>query len=181
MPDKPILVRPIPPLIVNESGALGPLNLNDYIHPADAEEGELHFMAELSDGSALSKGLICTESGTLGGIPAAGTEGTYDIVIHATSPSGAELATNVSLTIKERISMLEGHQYFTDLKAKVWDALGQNLPLPEIESLLDRPLTLVEVYYLMQQFATMTIWDVHNLDLPGDVVQLNLEGASPHF
>src|SRR5579862_1230556 len=136
----PILIKPIPSLIVNEGGALGPLNLNEYIHPADTDSGKLRFMAELSDGSALTKGLICTESGTLGGIPAAGTEGIYEIVIHATSPSGAELTAKVHLTIKERISMLEGHQYFTDLKAKVWDALGQNLPLPEIESLLDRPL-----------------------------------------
>jgi hypothetical protein len=67
------------------------------------------------------------------------------------------------------------------LKSKVWEALGQGLPLPEMESLIDRPLTLVELYYLMQRFATMTIWDVNNLDLPSENIVLQLKDASPHF
>lgn len=182
MPDQtPVLIKPIPPQVVNEGGAFGPLNLNDFIQSSPTEKSPLQFYAELSDGRSLTQGLICTENGTLGGIPAAGTEGFYEIVIHAKNPSGAELTANMQLTVKERISMLEGHQYFTDLKAKIWEALGENSPLPEIESLLDRPLTLVEVYYLIQRFATMTIWDVHNLDQPGDNVKLELEGANPHF
>ncbi len=182
MPDQsPVLIKNIPSLIVNEGAALGPLNMNDFIQPPDAEEGPLKFTAELSGGAALIQGLICTESGTLGGIPAAGTEGDYEIVILAKTVSGGQLTTKFTLTIKERISMLEGHQYFTDLKSKVWEALGQDLPLPEIESLINRPLTLVEVYYLMQRFATMTIWDVHNLDLPGENKKLELEGANEHF
>lgn len=182
MPDQlPVLIKPIPPQVVNEGAAFGPLNLNDFIKLSEGETGSLQFYAELTDGRSLTQGLICTESGTLGGIPATGTEGFYEVVIHAKSPSGVELAAEVQLTVKERISMLEGHQYFTDLKAKIWEALGENSPLPEIESLLDRPLTLVEVYYLIQRFATMTIWDVHNLDLPGENVKLQVEGASPHF
>ncbi len=182
MPDQPpVLIKPIPPQVVNEGAAFGPINLNDFIHPSEEDKSPLQFLAELSDGQALSQGLICTESGTLGGIPAIGTEGFYEIIIHAKSASGAELKTELKLTVKERISMLEGHQYFTDLKSKIWEALGANSPLPEIESLLDRPLTLVEVYYLIQRFATITIWDVHNLDLPGDNVKLQLEDASPHF
>ncbi len=177
----PVLVKSVPPQIVNEGAAFGPINLNEYIQQPNAEGGTLKFVAELSDGSALIQGLICTESGTLGGIPAPGTEGGYEIVIYARNAEGGELTTKVSLTVKERISMLEGHQYFTDLKSKIWEALGQNLPLPEMESLIDRPLTLVEVYYLIQRFATLTIWDVHNLEPPGEIKKLQLEGASPHF
>lgn len=180
MPEQmPILIKPIPPQIVNEGAAFGPINLNDYIQLPD-NKSPLKFYAELSDGRALIDGVICTESGTLGGIPAVGMEGIYVITIHAQG-AGDEFTTSISLTVKERISMLEGHQYFTDLKSKIWEALGSNSPLPEIESLLDRPLTLVEVYYLIQRFATMTIWDVHNLDVPGDNIKIQPEGVSPHF
>lgn len=182
MPDQlPVLIKPIPPQVVNEGAAFGPLNLNDHIQSSKEEKSPLQFSAELSDGRSLPQGLICTESGTLGGIPASGTEGFYEVLVYAKNPLGGEFSVTVQLTIKERISMLEGHQYFTDLKAKIWEALGDNAPIPEIESLLDRPLTLVEVYYLIQQFATMTIWDVHNLDLPGENIKLKLEDSSPHF
>ncbi|MBV8802692.1 MAG: hypothetical protein JO131_06995, partial [Gammaproteobacteria bacterium] len=42
-------------------------------------------------------------------------------------------------------------------------------------------LTAVEIYYLMQRFATLTIFDVYNLDPPGKPILLNLPGASPHY
>jgi hypothetical protein len=180
-PQPLVLIKAIPSQIVNEGAAWGPLNLNDFISSSDPDDKTVQFTAELSDGRALTRGLICTESGTLGGIPAAGTQGVYEIVILAENAEGEDLTTKFTLTIKERISLLEGHQYFTDLKSKVWEALGQNLPLPDMQSLIDRPLTLVEVYYLMQRFATMTIWDVHNLEVPGEKTELQLTDASPHF
>lgn len=176
----PILIKAIPPQIVNEGAAFGPLNLNNFIQ-SPAESGVVQFVAELSDGRALTKGLICTSNGTLSGIPALGTQGTYELVILAKNASDAPLTTKFTLTIKERISMVQGHQYFTDLKSKVWEALGQDLPLPEMGNLVERPLTLVEVYYLMQRFATLTVWDVNNLESPSDKIVLQLEGTSKHF
>jgi hypothetical protein len=182
MPGKPpVLTKPIPSQIVNEGATFGPLNLSDFIQPPDPESGPVQFVAELSDGRALPKGLICIASGTLSGIPAAGTLGSYEIIVTASLPAGDSLSARFNLTIKERITIGQSHHYFTDLKAKVWEALGQNLPLPELSEMLDRPLTLVELYYLMQRFATLTIWDVYNLDTPSDKIALNLEGASSHY
>lgn len=176
----PILIKAIPPQIVNEGAAFGPLNLNNFIQ-SPAESGVAQFVAELADGRALPKGLICTSNGTLSGIPALGTQGTYELVVLAKNAANASLTIKFTLTIKERISMVQEHQYFTDLKARIWEALGEDLPLPDIGSLVDRPLTLVEVYYLMQRFATLTIWDVNNLEAPGEKIVLQLEDASPHF
>lgn len=176
----PSLTKVIPPQIVNEGAAFGPLNLNNFIQ-SSAESGVVQFVAELSDGRALPKGLICTSNGTLSGIPALGTQGIYELVILAKNAADVPLMAKLTLTIKERISMVQEHQYFTDLKSKIWEALGENLPLPDIGNLVDRPLTLVEVYYLMQRFATLTIWDVNNLEIPSGKIILQLKGASQHF
>lgn len=182
MPDQSlVLIKAIPPQVVNEGAVLGPLDLSEFIGSSDGENTPVQFVGGLSGGRPLTQGLICTESGTLGGIPAAGTHGAYEIMILAKNVAGAELTTTLSLTINESISMLEGHQYFTELKSQVWEALGQNLPLPDMQSMGERPLTLAEVYYLMERFATMTIWDVHNLETPSDHGVLQLEGESPHF
>jgi hypothetical protein len=85
------------------------------------------------------------------------------------------------LTIKERIEIGKESQFYTGLKSQIWDALGKNQPVPEFEELFQHQLTAVEIYYLMQRFATLTIYDVYNLDAPGDPVLLTLPGASPHY
>ncbi|MCD6039199.1 MAG: hypothetical protein K0S27_599 [Gammaproteobacteria bacterium] len=176
-----VLIKAIPHQIVNEGAALGPLNLSDFIQSSETDGSDIRFVAELSDGRALTKGLICTSYGTFGGIPSVGTQGAYEVVILAKNASGAQLTTKFSLTIKERISMMEGDQYFTHLKSRVWEALEQDLPLPDMSQLGDRPLTLVEIYYLMERFATLTIWDVNNLETVGNKIALQLADCSPHF
>lgn len=82
--------------------------------------------------------------------------------------------------IKAQMAM-EDPLLLSDLKSKVWDALAQNLPLPDIAELLHRPLTAIEIYYLLERFATLTIWDVYNLEAPGEKHLLQLEGASKHY
>lgn len=42
--------------------------------------------------------------------------------------------------------------------------------------------TPAEAYYLMQRFATLTLWDAYNLEPPSrDFVELSLKEASPHY
>lgn len=180
MANPPILIKAVPDQIVNEGAAWGPLNLNEYIQSPDAESGELNFQGELTNGAALPKGIICTQNGTLSGIPGAGTQGDYEIKITARNASQIPLETTLRLTIKSRIT-IESIEAFNELKSRVWDALGKDLPLPEIGAFFDRPITPAEVYYLLQRFATLTVWDVYNLDPPLEKVLLNLEGENKHF
>ncbi|HSW93389.1 MAG TPA: hypothetical protein VLJ15_03430 [Gammaproteobacteria bacterium] len=77
--------------------------------------------------------------------------------------------------------MSEENQPYHKVKSDIWEALVKNLPLPDLGSVLNRPITPTEVYYLLQQFATLTIWDVYNLDSPGELVPMNLPGMSPHY
>lgn len=172
------LIKPIPAQIVNEGATYGPLNLKDFIQ----SESKMYLRAELADGQPLPKGLICTSEGIINGIPAKDTQGSYKVIVVAVNDETEELSTEFDFTINPRLTMdNDANELFRKLKSEVWDALGKNLPLPDMAEILNRPITLTEIYYLLQRFATLTIWDVYNLDYPGEKILLNLEGVSPHY
>lgn len=58
-----------------------------------------------------------------------------------------------------------------------------NSPLlsEHVASAKSRPVTKADVYYLLERFAPLTIWDALNLDAPGRKVLIDLQNASPHF
>lgn len=180
----PTLVAPIPSQIVNEGAVYGPLDLNEYIQCSDPNSGKTYFFAELEDGSALPKGIICTGDGTITGIPAAGTHGVYTFRVTAENDAGKPCTAEISFTIKERMSVEtteNGAAAFGNFKTKVWEALKDNLPLPELTEILNRPISAVEIYYLLERYATLTIWDVYNLDAPGEKKRLDIKGLNEHF
>lgn len=143
------------------------------------------FFAELDDGTSLFKGLVCTTAGLVSGIPAKGTAGSYEIIIIAENDSGIPLTTQFHFTVNENLASdnrEKSSEWWTELKSKVWEALGQDLTtIPDLQELYDRPITAAEIYYLLERFATLTIWDAYNLEPPGDKVLLTLEDANPHY
>jgi hypothetical protein len=181
----PVLKRPIPDQVANELGILNLIDLNQYIQSVTPESGAVRFFAELATRESLIKGLICTPDGMFTGIPAKGTQGTYQVVIYAENESGIPLAAQFTLTVKPSIAgdaEVKGPGWWSDLKSRVWDAVGKDLPLPDtIHEMSNRPITAVEIYYLLQRFATLTIWDAYNLDVPGEKILLKLEHASKHY
>lgn len=175
----PTLVKPIPPQVVNEQAAYGPFDLNEFIQ--SPEEDLARFSAELSDGKSLPKGLICTGDGMLTGIPGKGTDGSYEFVITGNNGAG-EIQTKILFTINPGVATSTPKEdYFDQLKAKVWEALEKNLPVPELKDMYDRPINILEVYHLLEQWATLKIWDAFNLDPPGSLKLITLEGASEHY
>lgn len=172
------LQKPIPAQIVNEGATFGPLNISDFIQSAS----KIYIRAELATGEPLPKGLICTSDGIMNGIPADGTQGSYKVIVAVVNDDAEELTTEFDFTINPRMTMGDDTSIlYSKLKSEVWDALGKNLPIPELAEILNRPITITEMYYLLQRFATLTIWDVYNLDYPSDKVALNLAGASEHY
>lgn len=171
------LQKPVPAQIVNEGATFGPLNLQDFFQ----SDSQMTFRAELANGEPLPKGLICVREGIINGIPAAGTQGSYKVIVVVTNAEVETLTSEFDFTINPRLVMSDKDQLYSKIKAEVWDALGKNLPLPELGDVLNRPVTATEVYYLLQQFATLTIWDVYNLDYPGEKTLLNLEGVSEYY
>lgn len=179
-PSSPVLTRAIPSQIVNEGASFGPLYLNDFIKSPNIISGDIRFQAELSNGAPLPKGMICTQDGMIRGIPAVGTQGGYEVTITASNGSDQPLVTQFALTIQAR-SAMEAGEMFGGFKTKVWEALLKNLPVPNIGDIMDRPISAVELFYLLQRFAVLTIWDVYNLEMPSEKRLLTLEGMSPHY
>lgn len=176
----PTLRKSIPSQVVNEGASFGPLNLNDFIQSPTEDDNPIRFRAELADGSPLPKGLICTPDGLLRGIPSSNTQGTYEVIITAEHDPGIPFTAQFQLTIKSR-PVIETTEFIEIPKSQIWEALLKNIPMPELSEILERPITAVELYYLLQRFAVLTIWDVYNLDAPSEKTLLNLEGMNPYY
>jgi hypothetical protein len=180
-PQIPVITKPIPTDIqINEGSPWGPLHLQDYIQSPDPMSGEVRFYAELQNGMALPKGLFCSMDGLFGGVPEAGTAGAYQIILIAENDSEDPLIMNINLTVNTRPAT-DDPEHLRKLKFQVWEALVNNNPIPEMTSLLNRPITATEIYYLLQRYAVLSIWDVYNLEPPGPLKLLNLAGNSPHY
>ena len=176
----PIQLRPIPSIVTHVGAALGPVDLKEVIKSPNVISGILRFSGKLADGRAFPDGLICTGNGLIAGIVAEGTEGSYDLLITVENDAGVPLTVQVALIIKERLAV-DDPFFFNNLKSQIWTALGQSLPIPEMADWLDRPITAVEIYYLLQRFAVLTIWDVYNLEQPGNKTLLTLPGTNKHY
>jgi hypothetical protein len=175
--EAPIIVKPIPQQVVNERAAYGPFDLSLYVHAPD--NSPIRFSAGLSDGASLPKGLICTSDGSLTGIPARRTQGTYDLIVTAENEAGS---VDAAFTFIIKPSLLATNKdLLTKLKAQVWDAINQKIAIPELTNLYESPISIQDVYYLVERFGILKIWDAFNLDPPGDVILVQIEGVSPHY
>ncbi len=185
----PILSKPIPEVSVNVGGKATPFDLKLFIESPNPESGEVRFFAELSTGDSLPEGIECSEEGIFTGTAEAGTEGDYQIVIFAENDSGiplrAEFSLKINASTEEEETLDEptekSIEFLNALKSQVWEAVGKEIPIPDMHDIYNRPLSAIELYYLLERFAVLTIWDVYNLDQPGDRVLLNLKDASPHY
>lgn len=174
----PVIVKPIPAQIVNEQAAYGPFDLKGFIQ---SPKGHLQprFAAGLVSGAALPQGMICTEDGLLTGIPAKGTQGHYEVVVTADNEDGS-VDVPFTLTIKPNLLESVG-EYSDELKAQIWTAIEQNLPLPELHELYDRPITALDIYYLLERWGILILWDAFNLESGSEKRLLTLDGVSKHY
>jgi len=176
------LAKVIPDQVINEGAAYKPFDLKEFIRLEDPRS-QVQFRAELEGGAPLPRGMICTTDGVLSGIPAAGTEGSYIIVITAQDIEGDSLTAKFNLLIRP-VNVAQPQDLLRDLKAQVWEAVGKGSPLPQMPDLggiFNWPVTPFDVYYLLERFAYLTIWDAYNADAPGELKPLVLKGASQQY
>jgi hypothetical protein len=175
---EPILISPIPLQVVNELASYGPFDLKKHIQ--DPDGGKLGFVGEIKGGAALPKGMILTSDGILTGIPAKETQGVHEIQVTAINEEGDSLAAFFTLTIKPALAQTEVG-YMEKLKAQIWEAMEKNLPIPELRDLVNLPINQMDIYYLLERWGTLTIWNAFNLDPPSEKKILTLPGASKHY
>lgn len=174
----PIGIKAIPPQVINEGAAYGPFKLKEFVNTPDGSP--LKFSATLKGGESLPKGLICTEDGTFTGIPAKGTEGLYEVEIEAQNEEGVMTVPFV-LTIKPSLGAGSKVEYFDKIKSQVWAALEQGLQAPDLGEMMEREITPLDIYYLLERWGALTIFDAFNLESPAEKKRLTLDDASPHY
>lgn len=191
-PQPPVLINPFTDQITNVGSAFGPININDYIQSLDALSGKIKFTVTLKNGKPLPQGLYVSSTPEIIGIPAKGTEGSYDVLVIAENNSTLPFKTTFKLTILPRIEYqtkdglqfdddLPDEKFIRDLKKQIWDAIGHDKPQPDIGDLFVRPVRALDVLYLLERWATLTIWDAFNLDPSDEKHPIELEGCSPHY
>ena len=177
---KPVFTKDIPAQIINELASYGPFDFNAFLeHP---EGVSFTFQAGLESGEPLPQGMICTADGYLTGIPAKGTSGDYLILVTASNEEGSSEA-RFTLHIKPSIAQeTEAHSadYFNELKSKIWDAIEHKKPIPEID-FFNQEITPLDVYYLLERWGVLIIYDAFNLEPPGEKKLLQLEGMSEQY
>lgn len=174
----PVLIKAIPTQVVNELAAYGPVDLKQYIQSPKGSPSPT-FTAETKTGASLPAGMICTPDGLLTGIPARGTSNHYDIIITATNEAG-DIQVEFALTIQP--SPVSGDAAYLDqLKAQIWEAVENNLPIPDLGDIYGKEITALEIYYLLERWGVLKIWDAFNLDPPGELQLLPLAGMSEHY
>ena len=70
---------------------------------------------------------------------------------------------------------------FTEEKQAIWEAILQGQTIPELQALLNRPITHQEIYYLLSRISYFVIWDANNSAPAGALHALSLKGASEQF
>jgi len=179
-PQLPVIAKPVPAFEATEGASFGPFDLTDYIVSPDGSVGTVSYFVELTSGEALPTGLVCTQAGLFGGRPQKGSAGDLEINLIAMFDNGDPLIVQTTLSIKPGIAADDPDQ-FAALKNQVWEALGKNQPPPNFADALNRPITPAELYYLLQRFASLSIWDVYNLEHANEKVLLTLPDSSPHY
>ena len=152
----------------------------------------LKFSAELSLGGPMPENLTCSEDGVISGILARNTaallphsvsvvaEGeaieplAFDIYLYIVAAEGAEAEEAEELQPAELEFDLEQFDQY-------WKAFNDKLDLPDLEELLTRQITKRDIYYFINKFATLTVWNADDYR-PADVGELiSIQGESEHF
>jgi hypothetical protein len=175
--EKPIAVKPIPDQVVNEDAMYEPFDFKDYIQAPDGSS--LQFSAEQENGRPLPSGVTMSSEGLMSGMLERRTRGKYIIVVTAKNEAG-EVHVSFSLTVNASLTNPE-RDTFDILKSQAWEALGNQLSLPDLSTLYNRPIDAFDLYYLYERWGLVKVWDAYNLEPEGELIPLNLEGTSKHF
>ncbi|HCU05027.1 MAG: hypothetical protein A2X77_06130 [Gammaproteobacteria bacterium GWE2_42_36] len=174
----------------NEGSELTPIDLKTLINNPSNEP--LTFALELSTGGELPAGLTCTAEGIIQGTPAIGThqDVPYDIVVVAQAATTEPLVFAIQLLILASESNQNNAEYTITEAVDIvdelafknyWQSVMENLDLPDLETLLTRKITKSELYYLLERFATFTVWNADDLRLAVDGKAIEINGASSLF
>lgn len=81
------------------------------------------------------------------------------------------MADNEEMTNEERDA----------LKAKSWQAILDQATKPDLKALFEQPHSPEFIYYFLERFGGLVIYDAFNLEPPSQKVQIELKGMNEHY
>ena len=207
---KPAIVTKAIPLIrANEASRLS-FDFKDFFSNPKGVEEKLSFKAWARAGEVFPRGLNVTEDGVLKGVPARGAAKTdcYYFYLQASNGVCEPFSTEIQLLIlpakaddasDEEVEELGFvNQEFRELleevvannlkqeiinneKNQAWQDIASDLEVDQLESLLNRPITKADVYYLLERFAHFTLWNADDVSEPEGLEIVTLTGSSEKF
>lgn len=170
------LKQAIPLISVNQGAELAPINFNDYIDNSTGEA--LRFSVELVGGGALPAGIVLSQNGVLSGTPQLGTANVlpYEMTIVVFHPAVSPLVIHCKLIIHEAPDKINLDEFKT-----YWQKFADGLELPDLEQLLMRQITPLDIYYLLGRFATLIIWNANDLTPADKGVMIDIPYSSALF
>ena len=192
-------IKPIPSFQANEGIKFDDFDLNEYIkNPADEPT---QFTVELADGGSLPKGLICSEEGVFGGTPEKGTarDLPYELLFIAQSENADLLVLSTTLKIlpgveeekaeaddiEEEVGEEVSEEDIEKRKKgktieKFWKSFTEGKSF-DLEEILTRDISPMDVYYLLGRFGTLTIWNSDDLSPAAKGYLIELDDSSSHY
>jgi len=153
----------VPVIELNELSDVEPIDLREFLEvPADV--GALFFEVD-EEGDRLPLGLTLSEEGILSGKPAQGTQKStaYQVVVVVQDAKVPPFILTLQIKVNEA-KALEGEEaLWVNKLQNYWRSFANDLNLPDIETILTREVSASDIYYLLERYGTLMIWNADDL------------------
>lgn len=119
------------------------------------------FYLDVVNGGTLPDGVTLGDDGVLRGVPRMGTSisSPFNIVVDVNDES-YQVPLELRVGAQLRPEDISGRQ------GKIWKALHESGQMPaEFMEFVDRPISKLDVYHLVERFATFTVWNADDRQL----------------
>lgn len=166
---------------LNELSEIEAIDLREFLKiPKGA--GDLFFEVD-EEGDRLPLGLLLSEAGVLSGKPAQGTSKptAYEVAIVVQGEKVSPFLMTLKIKIDEAREPEGEEALWVNKLQNYWRSFANDLSLPDIETILTREVSASDIYYLLERYGTLMIWNADDLR-PADKGQLfAVEGISSRY
>jgi hypothetical protein len=137
----------------------------------------LSFSVDETNGQALPEGLSIDNRGQLSGrlSPGASRHSPYQLLININGDD-----EQVAIELHVGPQMLP--EDISHAQAEIWKALESGAAIPEdIRKIVERPITKLDIYHLLERYAAFTIWNADDMQLADEGKKIKVSGLSDKF
>lgn len=143
--------------------------------PDDIDIEEI--LLDTAKGDALPDGLTLDDKGVIRGVPRMGASvgSPYQLMIDINDETCFQ-------PIELRVGIQMNPEEIAKRQLDIWRAYQQGAELPQdFIELLDRPITKLDVYHLVERFASFTVWNADDLALAKTGRKIKIRDVSEKY